>query len=248
LYYEPDIRGNEFALIRAIAKCGTAWPWAQHDPQLNHVVWWAGRTGDSSFFAYWDLSNYLSSSRVDALDKTKASWWPSREDTYLQLMRSMACSALSEDTDRGLPADEKPSIADFCTDFLQNDGIWGRGPILHSEEVVEMLLRVDRIEEKENKGTTFCGSPIWVRKVTTPVPGTYYTGETKTVTTHVPGANAQVDETYAMADWNGEVWMNPRWGPIYSFYNPIIPDVLPDLPDSGFVPYLSDITSLEKTN
>lgn len=236
---ETEARRGKFLLIRAIAKCGTMWPWAgdAEDSQYRHVVWWVGSTARKKILAYGNLSNYRGSANIAALDK--ASWRPSRDDTYTYLRDAMCQNALSPEW-KDFPDIEKGSVRGLLSTCF-NEGV-ERSLLLHEAEVVEMLLRVDYIEHDEDQRDVICGSPLWVRQVTKQVPGTYYTGETTTVFSY-NSLRSEKHDISAIADWNGHSWANVQWGPSY-WPGSSSPDHAPTLPSKNNPPKLDNIIKL----
>ncbi|MBT1175656.1 hypothetical protein JS530_09130 [Bifidobacterium sp. LC6] len=244
LCYEPALKQGNFALVRAIAKCGTMWPWAgtAEDSPFKHVVWWVGQTSDSWLLAYGDIANYMGDEWQKAMDKDKASWWPSRADAYIKLIKAMSEGALSDDW-VGLAPDSlcNCSVAGLRASCF-DDGVW-RGPLLHERKVVELMLRIDCIEGTKGKKEV-CGSPLWVRQVDRPVPGTYLTGERKLEPVNGWSVASSENYSYAIADWCDGTWSNPRWSPCYLPSGPFTPQGVPRLPDSNQLPQLDDIERL----
>lgn len=244
LFFEPELRRGEFALIRAIAKCGTMWPWAgtPEDSQFRHVVWWTGQTASSFLLMYGDLSNYLGDDWQQAQDREKATWWPSRSDAYLKLIKAMSNSALSADWVGLAPENPSKSTVAGLHASCFDEGVL-RGPLLHNSMVVESLIRIDHIEDTDNH-REICGSPLWVRRVRKPVPGVYRTGETTQVSVNDWFTSSKQCSSYALADWDGNDWSNPRWSPIYLSPRPCFPRGTPNLPSSDELPDLNNIERL----
>lgn len=226
LHFEPFLKRGDFALVRAIVQCGTMWPWAGADSQFKHVVWWVGRTTKYTLLAYGDLSNYQSSSQKPALNEEEASWYPSRNDGYAHLQKAMTSNALSYEWGDMLSDNLDGSITGLYKSCF-NDGVC-RNPLLDERHVVEMLFRVDCINN-DTAGAEICGSPLWVRRISRPVLGTYYIGE-------------KVEDCYPIADWHGDNWSNARWLSLRPNY--LTPHYEPALPDSKQIPELDEIISL----
>ncbi|WP_289097489.1 hypothetical protein [uncultured Bifidobacterium sp.] len=187
--------------------------------------------------AYGSLPNYRYSFETASLTE-KASWYPSRTDTYAKLINAIHQNIHSPEWN------EFPNLKDgsiwsfFSTCF--NDGV-ERAPLLREKEVVEMLLRVDCIDHNNDEEKIIFGSPLWVRSVFKPVPGVYYTGENILLDSRSPFP--QKRELHAIAEWDGYSWKEARWKSDYRTGS-LTPDKDPALPSSETKPRLENILKL----
>ncbi|NMM93500.1 hypothetical protein [Bifidobacterium oedipodis] len=245
IQYEPSLKRDRYALVRVIAKCGTMWPWAGTDEEstFRHVVWWIGKTANFTVLAYGDIANYLDDDSAQRrAEEHKATWWPSRADTYYKLIESMSNSALWSEWS-GFSEEERLISLNGLYNECFCDGV-NRAPLLHEQKVLEMLLRIDNTEKN-----IICGSPLWVKEVVKPVPGTYFTGQQCEVSPVAPWTTSSgILTSSAVAEWTGNCWVNPRWLPVYYSPNPLEPKKHVDLPDSSSVPNLDQIYSLRSSD
>lgn len=246
LFFEPSLRRDGFALVRVIAKCGTMWPWEGNEEQFHHVVWWIGKTANSTILVYGNLANYLDDgSAQQCAEKTKSTWWPSIHGGYNKLIKAMSHNALSPDWEE-FSEEIKLTSIDGLYETCFNDGVEGRAPYLHKEKILEMLLRIDNIDDSSGR-SMLCGSPLWVKEVVKPVPGIYYTGQHCCVPPSYPSClwNTETLKSFAVAEWTGNSWRNPRWLPVYYPSSaPLCPSDQLCTPDSSYVPSVDDIYSL----
>lgn len=243
LFFEPSLRNDRFALVRVIAKCGTMWPWASNETQFHHVVWWIGKTADSTILAYGNIANYLDDgSAQQYAEEVKSTWWPSISGGYNKLIKAMSNNALSPDWE-DFPEEVRLTSINGLYETCFNDGV-ERAPYLHERKVLEMLLRIDNIDNSSGHNM-LCGSPLWVKEVVKPVPGIYYTGQYCDVPPLIPWEmrNEKL-KSYAIARWTGKDWEKPNWTPVYYSPSPRYPSEQVRLPNSSHIPNLDDIYSL----
>lgn len=174
-------------------------------------------------------------------DEAKATWWPSRADASVEILKEVAAYVTD---DRLTDSDPWGSDQRFAAQvdglesyFFSNSGV-ERGDPLVSRGVFEMMLRVDRTVVRDGR-LTVAGSPLWVARERRAVDGVY------AVT-----SNAEGDERIE-GDWDGESWrsfrvmvqsperaLGPRREPTVKYHSPSSLSFQPDQPN------VQDIISL----
>lgn len=200
LNYEINPQPNKWLLVRAKMACGTAWPWAGYDDEAaNTTAWWVGNSSSLRILAYGHRDHVLGLGKMppSPASSSRTTWWPSRSDGYVKLLKNVAGIVSADDLNvapKFGAAHEAAKILEGLENyFFSNSGVV-RDSYLVNSGTFEMLLRVDAVVESSDPPAVF-GSPLWVSRETRPVPGTY---EVENLT--------GVDQIETVADWDGRAW------------------------------------------
>lgn len=200
LNYEIDPQPGKWLLVRAKMVCGTAWPWAGYDDKVGKTTaWWVGNSASLRILAYGHRDHLLGQGKMPLGTDSSShpTWWPSRSDGYIQLLKNIAGTVIDDDLNVtpkiGSAHEAAKRLEGLENYFFSNSGVI-RDEYLVNRGTFEMLLRVDTVVESSNPPTVF-GSPLWVSRETRPVPGTY---EVENLT--------GVDQIETVADWDGGSW------------------------------------------
>ncbi|MEP7765453.1 hypothetical protein [Sanguibacter sp. 25GB23B1] len=238
LSYEASPRVGHWLLVRAIASCGTAWPWNGDREEFHETAWWVGRSERLRILAYGHRDHLLGMGKVPASqgENGRATWWPSVVGGFQELLASVAVVVIGDDLNSSV---DLRSRADFGETFrgldryFFDEGVRRDSPLIQ-EGVYEMLLRVDGVEDGDgDEPHVVYGSPLWVAKVNDVVPGTYSVSN-----------DADQPGIAIVASWNGLEWSDLRMqdyrDPLMRYQRPR--SVLPELPTEP--PDLDDLMSL----
>lgn len=198
LTYEFPANDGDYVLMRFIAKAGTMWPSFGHSAEFERVCWWIGANAHFRILCYGDRHHILQDDRYPPPDGVKATWWPSRADAYLHLLHRVS-GVLDCDYQPWSDADGEDRsllISDFYAHMFC-DSIY-RAPYLAGRGVYEALVRVDHVFSVPQELPLVCGSPLWVSKVNSAVPGTY----------RVPDLKSKAWDL--LGTWDG-TWSDLRW-------------------------------------
>jgi len=201
LTYEVAPKVGEWLLVRAIATCGSAWPWAGDHEDLIETAWWVGSSANLRILAYGHRSHLLGTGKIPSSPEREhvATWWPSIDGGYRDLLSAVAGVVVSDDVEVSLaPQLETGATFSGVENYFFNPGV-NRNEYLVKRGVFEMMLRVDGIEDDGNGTPIVYGSPLWVAKESRVVPGTYTIADFP----DLPGVTA-------VASWDGGAWSDRR--------------------------------------
>lgn len=197
--YELDPEQQSYFLVRIVASAGTFWPFSGRKKEMERVAWWVGEGEYVSVLACGNIKHLRQQGEMPNFEH-KSTWWPSRADAYLDLVDSMIAIANTDDGYPSLPTDgsKVKSFINACFDESVR-----RNHRIHGPAIVEMLLRVDYIEENMNEKPVVFGSPVWVAQVQYPVPGVY----------KLDGVSEEHKNIKHLARgiWDGDKWIGTFW-------------------------------------
>lgn len=239
LSYEIEPQRGQWLLLRAVMKCGTAWPSFGAESPADETAWWVGSSASARVLAYGHRKHLLGQGAgPQATGKTTiATWCPSRADAYGHLLKDISLSV----QDSQLVAldpwgdDAVAQVRGLEDYFFSNDGVYRNSPLIE-RGIYEMMLRVDRVVEDE-ESVTVLGSPLWVARERRPVQGVYH------VQTPLKTAGQSI-----VGEWNGREWLSfeirqdPPDGRIQLGIEPVFHQVTPE--DLDFEPSEPSVDSI----
>lgn len=203
LTYGGAPQEGSWLLTRAIMVCGTAWPWAGDSSPSRVTAWWVGSSEDARVIAYGHRDHLLGHGRSPQMsgDDPKATWWPSRADASIELLKEISAYVTA---DRLIGHDPWGPDETFSEQvegleayFFSNSGVERADPLVR-RGVFEMMLRVDRTADHHGR-ITIAGSPLWVARERRAVGGVYE------VTSDLGNSEERVD-----GYWDGNAWRSFR--------------------------------------
>jgi len=234
---------GKFLLLRALVVTGNIWNntegnsgEASYD-ELKDVVWWIGKGDGFDVVAYGNRRNLRGQGGVLEPvkgDRGQSTWWPSSPGVNWGLVKMLGETA--EGASFRADLFKCKSLTEFNGCFNYNYGNTVRGRPYLSNSLMEFMLRVDHVCYDVDVPLVF-GSPVWVARTFTSIPGTYYIGnfflgKDRQVHRSESGSEVEVPESAtreAFAIWDGGQWvengtfwkggyrLDPLWG------NPPIP-------------------------
>lgn len=166
LHCEPGSVRGEHALVRVTAKCGCFWPWDDgRDGQLARVVWWIGKTAHgSTVLAYGDIAHWFEDSAPEIHHEERSQWYPTIDDGYIRLLEAMEDGHAMCPEWGDFAEEVNPKTVDGLYNACSDEAVSSKAVFLHDWKVLEILLRVDSMEESSD-GDVICGCPTWAREM-----------------------------------------------------------------------------------
>ena len=209
---------GKFLVFRALVVTGTIWCATEDDngeasyDELKDVVWWMGKGDGFDAVAYGNRRNMRGQGGVPEPmkgDRGQSTWWPSSPDINWGLVKMLGEAAEGASFKKDLFNCE--SLAKFNSDFNYNVV---RGHPYFPNTLLEFMLRVDHVCYDVDVPLVF-GSPVWVARTFTPIPGTYeigkfFRGEDRQIHRIELGSEVgspESDKREAYAIWDGDNWV-----------------------------------------
>lgn len=257
IHYSTSCVIGEYLLFRALVTAGTIWDYCRGDDDpggfknLKDTVWWMGESESFDIVAYGKRRNIIGGGDPGGEeDVGKSTWDPSDFSVNLTLVEAIN-EAVKNDEKFNLEMYDTEKFSRFRGSF--HDGT-ARGVAIEGRGLFEFLLRFDARDFDGEREVVY-GSPVWVAKVTDPVPGTYNIGKFwRTIAGEIvkvrQGSDQEVgDVKKGLGIWDGEKWKSTRWASSQSAYlwnPPPIPEEYPSVDD--FVGFATDVPSGETTS
>lgn len=257
IHYSTSCVTGEYLLFRALVTAGTIWDYCRDDDDpggfknLKDTVWWMGESESFDIVAYGKRRNIIGGGDSGGEeDAGKSTWDPSDFSVNLTLVEAIN-EAVKNDEQFNLEMHDTEKFSRFRGSF--HDGT-ARGVAIEGRGLFEFLLRFDACDFDGEREVVY-GSPVWVAKVTDPVPGTYNIGKFwRTIAGEIvkvrQGSDQEVgDVKKGLGIWDGEKWKSTRWASSQSAYlwnPPPIPEEYPSVGD--FVGFATDVPSEETTS